>query len=805
MRSLARDIRYGLRVLWKNPGFAGVAVLVLALGIGANTAIFSVVNAVLLEPLPFSEPSRIVYLPHVPPPEIFPGRKYFSVSPANYFDWKSQNDVFESMSIYGGSSVPLTGLGRPEDVPAGYVSSEFFSVLGVRPLLGRTFARGEDESGQRVVVLSEQLWKSRFGGSASAVGGSVNLGGRSHTIIGVIPAEAAFPEDARLWLPLQFTAEEKAIRGIHDFEVIARLKGGVDVGRARAQMNAIAARLAAQYPKDNKGWGAAVLPLHEALVGDVRLALLVLLGAVGFVLLIACANVANLVLAKTVGRRKEIAVRTALGASRGRIVLQLFVETILLSLAGGLLGLLLAGVGVKLIVGFLGAQLPRVADVAVDAPVLAFTLGLSLVTGALAGLLPGWRLTRANPNEALKQGGRSEADAGNPAVRNALVAAEVALALMLMVGAGLLIRSLGKLRGVDPGFDPRSVLRVLVSIPESRYATPESRTAFYDRVLERVRALPGVDAAGAMNTLPLTAGGSTQPVAIEGRPAVDLSEQPEVAVRVLTPGALRALRVPVRRGRDFTAADAATSQPAILISETMARRFWPGEDAVGKRLTLSFYPGVLRQVVGVVGDVKLRGLALAEPIAAVYVPHSQMPLSWMSLVVRTKVPPRSLVSAVAAAVQRIDPDQPVTGAGTMEEHLGESLSHARFTMLLLAVFAALALALSAVGIYSVLAYGVRRRTREIGIRMALGAQAADVVRMVVLQGMRPALIGLAVGLAGSLAFGRALASLVYGVSPTDPLTFAGVSILLALVALAACALPARRATRVDPTEALQEG
>jgi predicted permease len=806
MRVLAQDIRYGLRVLAKNPGFAAVTIAVLALGIGANTAIFSVVNAVLLRPLPFPDSQRIVSVPHVPPQEIFPGRKTFSVSPANYLDWKSQSDVFESLAVYGGGYVPMTGSGRPEDVPAGFVSADFFTVLGVRPLLGRTFVRGEDEPGHGVVVLSEELWKSRFGGSPSAVGATTILNGQSHTIIGVLPAGLAFPEEARLWIPLVWSPEERAIRGIHDFLVLARLKRGVDVARAQAQMNAISARLAAQYPKDNKGWGAAVIPLHDELVGDVRPALMVLLGAVGFVLLIACANVANLVLAKTLGRRKEIAVRVALGASRGRIVRQLFAETILLSLSGGALGLLFAGVGVKLIVGFLSDQMPRAAGIGVDGAVLAFTLAVSLLTGALAGLLPGWRLTRANPNDALKQGaGRTDSDAGSPALRNALVVAEVALALMLMVGAGLLVRSLGKLRGVDPGFDPRNVLRALVSIPEARYATPESRSAFYDRVLERVRALPGVGAAGAMNTIPLTDGGSTQPIAIEGRAAAALSEQPEVAVRVLTPGALKALRVPVRRGRDFTAADSEKAPAAILVSEALAKRFWPGEDAVGKRLTLSFYPGVVRRVVGVVADVKLRGLAETEPIAAIYVPHAQMPVSWMSLVVRTVVEPRSLGSAVAAAVQRVDPEQPVTGLKTMEEHLGESLSHARFTMLLLAVFAALALVLSAVGIYSVLSYGVRRRTREIGIRMALGARWQDVIRMVVLQGMRPALIGLAIGLAGSLALGRALTSLVYGVSPTDPPTFAAVSALLALVALAACAVPAHRATRVQPTEALQEG
>ncbi|HEY2796545.1 MAG TPA: ABC transporter permease, partial [Thermoanaerobaculia bacterium] len=769
MGALMQDVRYGLRVIAKGPGFAAVAIAVLALGIGANTAIFSVVHAVLLRPLPFPEPDRIVSVPHVPPPEIFPGRKTFSVSPANYLDWKRENRVFESMAAWGDSDLALTGSGRPENILAGVVAPDFFSVLRTRPLIGRTLVAGDDEPGKNVVVLSEALWKTRFGGNPSAVGGKMMLNGEAYAIVGVLPAAQTFPEDARVWIPLVWTPEEQAIRGIHDYGVIARLRPGVTVARAHAEMNVLSARLAELYPKDDKGWGATVIPLHEELVGDVKTALMVLLGAVGFVLLIACANVANLVLAKTVGRRKEIAVRAALGASRARIVRQLFVETILLALAGGALGLVLAGAGVRLIVGFLGDQLPHAASVGVDGAVLAFTVGLSLLTGILAGILPGWRLTGTNPIEALKQGGRSDADAGSPAMRNGLVVAEVALALMLMVGAALLVRSLAKLRGVDPGFEPKNVLLGQVSLPDARYANPEARTAFYERLLERIRALPGVTAAGAMSTVPLTDGGSTQPVAIEGAPAATLAEQPEVAVRNLMPGTLAALRVPLRRGRDITSADSEKTKPVVLISEAMARRFWPGQDAVGKRLSLTFQPGP-REVVGVVADVKLRGVQLVEPISAIYVPEAQQSRYSLTLVVRTAVEPRNLASAVTAAVQALDPEQPVTDIETMEQHAGDALAHARFTVLLLTAFAALALLLSAVGIYSVLAYAVRRRTREIGIRMALGAQRSDVVRLVVGQGMRPALLGLAIGLAGSLAFGRAVSSLVFGVSPSDPAT-----------------------------------
>jgi predicted permease len=805
MGALAQDLRHGLRRIRKNPGFAAVTIGVLALGIGANTAIFSVVNAVLVKPLPFPDSRRLVSVPHVPPPEIFPGHETFSVSPANYFDWKAQNDVFENMTIFAPGSVTLTGSGQPEPIRAAFVSADFFAVLGVRPLAGRLFAPGDDEPGRFVAVLSEELWKRRFGGDPSVVGRTFVADAHTYTIVGVLPARLGYPAGARAWLPLAFSAKEKALRGLHDFEVLARVKRGVPVEAARAQMNAISARLAARYPEDDKGWGAAVIPLHEDLVGDVRTALLVLLGAVAFVLLIACANVANLVLAKTLGRRKEIAVRTALGASRGRIVRKLFAETGLLALCGGAAGLGLAGVGAKLITSFLGTRLPRVTEVRVDAPVLLFTLAVSLLTGALAGAIPAWRLTRANPNDALKQGGRAESDAGSPILRSALVTIEVALALMLMFGAGLLVRSLGRLRGVDPGFDPRNVLRAQLSIPQQKYPASESQRRFYEQALARVRALPGVKAAGAISTLPLTDGGSTQPIAVEGRPAASLSEQPEVAVRVMTPGTLAALGIPLRRGRDFTDADTESSPGVVLVTESMAKKFWPGEDAVGKRLTLTFFPGVSREVVGIVGDVKLRGLSHVEPIAALFAPHGQIPLLDMALVARTAQDPRLLGPSVDAAVHGLDPDLAVVDVGTMEEYLGTSLSEARFNMQMLAVFAGLALVLSAVGIYSVLAYSVRSRTREIGIRMALGAEGSRVVRMVVFQGMRPALIGLAIGIVGSLALGRLLSTLLFGVATTDFVTFASVSALLAAVALAACAVPAWRATRVAPTTALQEG
>jgi len=805
MHALEQDVRFALRVLKKNPGFAAVTVGLLALGIGANTAIFSVVHAVLLKPLPFPQPDRIVAIPHTPPQDIFPGRRTFSVSPANYYDWKAQSDVFAAMSIYAGGTMTVTGLGQPESMSTAFVSSEFFDVLGARPLAGRLLAKGDDDENRPVAVLSERLWKTRFGGDPRVIGSTITLNSKPFVVAGVLSSALTFPEDTRLWVPLTLTPEMRALRGIHDFLVLARLKPGVRVEAAQAQMNAISARLAAQYPEDDKGWGALVLPLHEDLVGDVRPALLVLLGAVGLVLLIACANVANLVLARTLGRRKEIAVRVALGAGRGRIVRQIFVETILLALAGGALGLLGARFGVRLIADAVADQMPRASEIRLDGAVLAFTVVVSLLTGALAALVPAWRLTRSDPNDALKQGARSEADAGSPAVRTALVVVEVALALVLMVGAGLLVRSLGRLRSVDPGFDPRNVVTALVSIPDEKYATPDSRRQFFERVLERVRAIPGVEAAGAISTLPLTDGGSTQPVAIAGRPAAKLSEQPEVAVRIVTPETWKALRVRIVAGRDLGPGDTERAAPAVLVSESMAKKFWPGESAVGKRLTMTFVPGIEREVVGVVADVKLRGLAHREPVAALYVPFSQMPTPWTYLLVRTRQNPISVIRSVEAAVHALDPDQPVVEAQTLEQHLGASLAHARFNMRLLSVFAALALVLSAAGIYGVLSYGVRRRTREIGIRLALGATSPDVVRLIVIQGMRPALLGLGLGLLGSLALGKALSSLVFEIRASDPATLAAVSGILGIVALAACALPAYRATRVDPTAALAEG
>jgi putative ABC transport system permease protein len=816
MGTLLQDLKYGLRVLLKSPGFAAVAVMVLALGIGANTAIFSVVNAVLLRPLPYQDPGHLVQVWHVPPAKSFPGMTEFSVSAANFLDWREQNRVFEQLAIYSYSTLNLSGKGQPESVTSAVVSPNFFSVLRVQPRFGRAIAPGEDQQGRaNVVVLSHAFWREHFGSDPGIVGQNITLNQQAYTVVGVMPPRFEMPPAVQIWTPLAWTDKEKAVRGEHHYGVIGRLNPATDLKQAQAEMNTISSRLEEQYPADDTGWGAVVVPLREQLVGSVRPALLVLLGAVAFVLLIACANVANLMLAKTLGRRKEIAIRSALGASRVRIVQQVLSETVLLALAGGILALFIAHWGVRFISSFLSNQLSLSPEIKLDTWVLGFTLAVALLTGVLAGLVPALRLTRTDLNEALKQGlGRTDADSGGERTRGVLIVSEVALSLILLIGAGLMIRSLWMLRSVDPGLDPNNVLTMTIGIPvpSTRFPTPLQQSNFFNDVLLRVRTLPGVESAGVIDTLPLTGGGSTQPIAIEGRPAQQMADQPEVAVRIVSPGYIRAMHIPLLRGRDLSEVDAAARPEAVVISDSMAKRFWPNENPVGKHLTMTFFPDGSREIVGIVGDVKDSGLDVIDPVAMLYMPLAQLtpPLlgGWtsfpMSLVVRTNANPSSLTSAVTEAVHQVDSELPLLQIRTMQDVVGESLSQQRFNMQLLAVFAGLALLLAAIGIYSVLSYSVKRRVREIGIRMALGARVRDVLRLIVIEGMRPTLIGVVIGLAGALALGRVLANLIYGVKPTDPITFGAVSVLLAAVALFASIVPAYRATRVEPLKTLRD-
>lgn len=814
MRNLLSALRFSLRILFRNPGFSAAAIAVLALGIGANTAIFSVVNAVLLRPLPFEDPSRIMQVWHLPPAKSFPGLTTFAVSPANYLDWRSQSSSFEQIAAYGFRAFTVGGTERPEAVQAAAVASDFFPLLRVQPLLGRTFTPGEDRPGQgQVVVLGYNFWRDHFASDPGVVGRSVVIDGAAYSVIGVMPETFRFPGWAKIWVPLAWTNETRAVRGNHNYGVVARLKKNVDIHQAQVELSAISARLEQLYPADDKGWGAVILPLAEELVGDVRPALLVLLGAVAFVLLIACANVANLVLAKTLARRKEIAIRTALGATRFAVLRQILAETVLLSVAGGAIGLFLARFGMTLIVKVLGDRIPPFMKVTLDDSVLAFTLFVSVTAGILAGLIPSVRFTRTEINEALKQGeSRGSSDARGRGTRRLLVVSEVALSLVLLIGAGLMIRSLWELRKVQLGFDPHNVLTMTVPLPANRYSSPAGQIGFFQEVLTRVRALPGVDSAGVIDDLPLNGGGSHQPFSIEGRPVQQMSDQPEVDVRLISPGYARAMHIPILRGRDLTDADAAGRPGAALISDSLARRFWPKEDPLGKHITLTFFPGIVREIVGIVGDVKLDSLNETRPVATIYVPLAQLTVpageSWrsfgMTFAVRTTSDPVNSVSAATRAIHQVAQDIPVVNVISMNDVIAQSVSPQRFNMLLLACFAGLALVLAGVGIYSVLSYTVRRRIREIGVRMALGASSKDIVWMVLSDGLKPILAGVVVGLSATLALSRVVSSLIFGVRATDPLTFVAVALLLLLVGIFATIIPACRATRVEPVRILRE-
>jgi predicted permease len=718
------------------------------------------------------------------------------------------------MAAYGFHSFTFGGKDRPEAIQGATVAPDFFALLRIHPFLGRTFTPDENRPGQgHVVLLGYKFWRDHFASDPSIVGRDVTLDGEHYSIVGVMPDKFQFPNWAQVWVPLAWTGQNRAVRGNHNYLVIARLKPAVDIRQAQAELSAISTRLEQLYPEDDKGWGATILPLREQLVGDVRPALLVLLGAVAFVLLIACANVANLVLAKTLARRKEIAIRTALGATRFTVLRQILSETVILSVAGGALGLSLARFGITLIVKVLGDRIPHFMEITLDTQVLVFTLLLSVVAGILAGLIPSLRFTRTDVNEALKQGqSRGSSDSSGNKTRGLLVVSEVALSLVLLIGAGLMVRSLWELRSVKPGFDPRNVLTMTVPLPSTKFPSPAGQISFFQEVLQRVRALPGVESAGVIDNLPLGGGGSHQPFLIEGRPVVPMSEQPEVDVRLISPGYFSVMHVPILKGRDFSGADVAGRPGAVLISDALARRFWPNEDPIGKHLTLTFFPGVVREVVGIVGDVKLDSLDETRPVATIYHPLTQITVAdqqtWrsfgMSLTVRTASDPRNAISAVTAAVHQVGPELPVVDVMSMNDLISESVSPQRFNMLLLGSFAGLALVLAAVGIYSVLSYAVRRRLREIGIRIALGATHKDVVRMVVADGMKPILLGVAIGLAASFALSRVVASLIFGIRATDPLTFAAVALLLVTVGILATVFPAYRAARVEPIRILRE-
>ncbi len=802
--AIVRDIRHAVRVLRKSPAFTLSALLILGLGIGANAAIFSLVNAVVLRPLAYPDADRIVRVWHSPPREQFPGLTRFSVSPANYLDWRAQSSAFAHMAVYGFKNANLTGRGEPDALQGSGVSGEFFEVLRATPLAGRLIGPSDEDSARsHVVVLGEHIWRTRFGADPSIIGQPIALNGEPYTVVGVLPDRQRFPQSADVWLPLVWTSTERAIRGNHNYLAIARLKPDVDVRRANAELATISQRLERQFPADDKGWGAFAVPLHDDMVSDVRWGLLVLLGSVACVLLIACANLANLLLARVLGRSREIAIRAAVGASRGRIVQQLLIESSILGVAGGVVGLIGAWWSIGLIVKSFGATLPRAAEVALDGRVLLYTSAVAIGTGLLAGVAPAWRMTHGDAGEALKQGmGRGGSHAGEKRVRHVLVTAEVALALMLLVAAGLLVRTLWELRAVDPGVDPRHVVTMTIALPPAQYATPGATRRFSAEMLRRVRALPGVESAATIDSLPVEDGGSMQPVAIDGEPVRPLSEQPEIAVRTITPGYIATMKMQLLGGRDVGDADVDDRPPVVLVSASTAKRFWGVTNPIGTHVTLGLIDDRPREVVGTVSDVKVHGLDSTD-MQTIYVPYQQVGGRHASLVVRSEGDPIGVVPAVVHAIRSVDASLPVVDVHTLDEVIGDSIAQQRFAMQVLSGFAALALLLAALGIYGVLSYGVRQRVQEIGIRMALGARARDVVRMVIVEGLKPTIVGLALGLGGALALGQVMSTLVFGVTPRDAATLTAVSLVVLGVGVAASLVPAYRATRVDPLLALR--
>jgi putative ABC transport system permease protein len=811
MRTVLADLRYGLRGLSRTPSFAVAVICVLALGIGASTTIFSIVSAALLRPLPFEEPDRLVRIYTRTPG---PAGRRFEVSPGKFYGWQREARSFEGMAMYqccGFREVALAGTGRARTVRATAVSEGFFEIVRVRPALGRVFRPEEGTpAGRHVVVLSDRFWRAEFGAAADAVGRTVRLNDEPHTIVGVLPATASIASwtgmASDVWIPLALTDEQRAARGSHNRNGVARLKPGVTLVQAQAELDALSEQFAREYPlTDGRGWGAMVLPgrgwgaiivpMQEEIVGGSRTMLLMLLGAVGLVLLIACANVGNLLFTRALSRRKEIAIRAALGAGRARVFQQLLTEAALLAGAGGALGLLLAYATLTSASTLLSGQVPRADEISIDAGVLLFAIVVSMLTGLLAGTLPAIRAGRSDITDTLKEGGRGDAMIG-VGTRRALIACEVALSVVLLMGAGVMIRSLLALQNVDVGFDANNLLTMRVRLVEARYPDGPRRSAFFQTALQRIRALLGVDAAGTIDDLPFSDGGESQPLAPEGYAP---SRSPiAIQVRQVSPGYLRAMGIPVLRGRDVRDGDGYE----LLVSEDAAKLYWGTDDPLGRSAALPAISRTLqRRVVGIVGNVKQRNLIEgATPTVYFSTPE---PYGRSTFTIRTSVPPATVVQSAVAAIRAIDPDQPVAEIRTMTERLDEKMLPQRFSALLLGAFSGVALLLAAVGIFSVLSYIVRGRRREIGIRTALGAQRADVLRLVIAEGMSPALSGIAAGTVAAFASAKVLKTLVFGVSASDPLTIAAVGATLTLVALVASAVPAYRASQLDPVKALR--
>jgi putative ABC transport system permease protein len=808
MSTLLQDLRYGARMLGRNPGFTIVAIITLALGVGANTVIFSVINAVLLKPLPFPEPDRLalVWETRLDSPDSLN-----IVSAPNFLDWQQRNDVFENMAMFdsAGRGYNLSGGGEPERVSGVRVSWNFFETLGVRPRLGRGFLPEEETPGKhRVVVLGDGLWRSHYGGDPALLGRAIKVDGEDYTVVGVMPPEFEFQfwsSRRQLWVPIVYTAGDRE-RGSHSFVAFARLKPGVTLAEASAEMDAVGRSLAQAYPEANAGKSAVVVPMADYGQSYYRATWLALLAVAGFVLLIACVNVANLLMARGAARQREFAIRLALGASRWRTVRQLLTESLLLALAGGFSGVLIALWGSSLLMKILPGDLKTVPfrsldSLPIDLRVLAFTWAITGLTGILFGLAPALLLSRRNVNESLQEGLRGTSRAGGHSLRQALVVIEVALALVVLTGAGLMIESMARLLNVAPGLDPRNVLTLNMTLPqENLYYSPPSHPRFAAELQERVGSLPGVVSVSAVSHLPLGGGQAGRGFVIEGRPDPGPEDQPGAGYSVVCPDYFKTMGIDLVSGREFTLKDTPDSPGVIVINEAMARRYWPDEDPLGKRIKIDA-KGEWQTIVGVARDVRRRLETPAQP--EFFRPYNQAAWPVMTIVVRTAAPPLSLANAVKTALAEVEPERPAAGMRTMEEVVYDSLGPRRFPMMLLLAFSLLALTLAAVGISGVVSFSVTQRTREIGIRMALGAGRGDVLRLVLRRSMASALGGIALGLLGSFALTRFLANLLFEVKPADPLVLLAVALLLSAVALLASYLPGRRATKIDPMEALR--
>ena len=797
-----QDVRYSLRLMIKNPAFTLIVVLTLTLGIGANTAIFSFANGILLRPLPYPQSERLVVLDET---ALKRGIASMSVSYPNFLDWREQNTVFANIATdYGTSRFSLSGIGQPETIRGSYISHGLLETLRVQPILGRPFTEVEDRpETDTVVILGYDLWQKYYGGDQNIVGRSIMVNNRTRTVVGVMPQGFKYPEVSEIWAPLALTPKEFT-RTDHGLNAIARLKDGVTIEQAQAEMTNIAARIEQLNPVTNEGLGVSVVSLHKNLSGDYREGLLILLGVVGCVLLVACVNVANLMLARASARQKELALRAALGASRSRVILQLLIESLMLATIGGLLGLALSKWALHLLLQAIPINLPFWMNFGIDLRVLGFTLGVTLLTGLIFGIMPALQSSRVDLNDTLKEAGRGVLTSSGTHSRSLLVITEIALSLVLLVGAGLMIQSFLRLRRVNVGLNPTNVLTFSVGLPRAKYPEAEQRSAFFKNLVDRVRALPGVEGAAATATLPLSGGNWGRSLTVEGYPVLSVGQAPMIQHTVVTPDYFRTMGITLLAGRDFTEGDRTGSQLVTIVDERLAQKYWPNDSALGKRIR--FGPPEDNEpwhtVIGVVGAVRHQRMQ-EETRNSVYLPHLQIPAGGLSIVARTSSDPKGLVSAVRNQLAQIDADLPMSQVATMDEVMADSIWQPRLYAMLFAVFAGGALVLAVIGIYGVMAYIVITRTHEIGIRMALGATARDVFKLIVGRGMKLTAIGLVIGVGGAFALTRLMRGLLFNTSTTDPMTFVLISGLLAVAAFFACYIPARRATKVDPLVALR--